>query len=116
MITITNLSGTEKIEVYGEWDDTPKKWGFVQKTTIYGEEIQEYSGSIINNGVMTITYCDTTNRNKLYDYWINATACIIYDEYGSAYSNRKISEESFGLKPDSDDDGVCYYKGTINWR
>ena len=114
MIVLETVSNTYKTEVYGTVVDKPQKWGFNQKRTIYGEQIQEYTGTIINKLTLNIDYCSESDKNNFYEMWLEQLRLNIISDTGKVYSGVLIVDESFGLEEKYDDDGNIYYAGTIN--
>lgn len=114
MIILETISNTKKTEIYGNATDKPQKWGFNQKRTIYGEQIQEYTGTIINKVTLNVDYCNEESKNNIYDMWTEQLRINCISDTGKIYSGILIVDESFGLEEKYDDDGNIYYAGTIN--
>ena len=114
MIIINSINNNIKAELYGKATNKPQKGGFNQKRTIYGEQIQEFTGNIINKIAITVDYCTETNRNNIYDIWKQQLRVNVISDTGKIYNGLLIVGEDFGLEEKYDDDGYIYYAGTIN--
>ena len=113
MIELNN--GSISVEFEGKIKQTPTKRGHVSSTSIYGEELSEYTRGVINLSI-TIEYISESEYQNLIDLFFDYNDSIDVEDKsrGNLFKNYYITGDSISLTEAEDlINKVYYYTGSI---